>query len=192
MKCQNCNKEHDGSYGSGRFCSSHCARSFATSKNRKEINKKVSETMLKKCKHVKYKGKTIPLKKYNQLKNKHDNYIERRSKLAREINLSESPYNEFDTAYKNAGEYKDCFYLTKHNKNNKIVKRAIVPYYRYDIEFELQRRLKSNEIVHHIDGNHFNNKRENLIVLSSKEHCRLHKNLITIEEILKEELYVHK
>lgn len=43
MKCQNCNKEHDGSYGSGRFCSSHCARSFATSKNRKEINKKVSE-----------------------------------------------------------------------------------------------------------------------------------------------------
>ena len=30
MKCEKCNKEHDGSYGSGRFCSSKCARSFAT------------------------------------------------------------------------------------------------------------------------------------------------------------------
>ena len=24
MICENCNKEHDGSYGSGRFCSSKC------------------------------------------------------------------------------------------------------------------------------------------------------------------------
>lgn len=24
MKCENCGNEHDGSYGSGRFCSSHC------------------------------------------------------------------------------------------------------------------------------------------------------------------------
>jgi len=24
--CENCNKKHDGSYGSGRFCSAHCRR----------------------------------------------------------------------------------------------------------------------------------------------------------------------
>lgn len=30
MKCENCGKEHDGSYGSGRFCSKQCARSFST------------------------------------------------------------------------------------------------------------------------------------------------------------------
>ena len=37
MQCENinCNKEHDGSYGSGRFCSSYCARSFSTSKDTK-------------------------------------------------------------------------------------------------------------------------------------------------------------
>ncbi len=30
-KCENCNIEHDGSYGSGRFCSKFCARSWVTS-----------------------------------------------------------------------------------------------------------------------------------------------------------------
>jgi len=32
MKCEKCGKEHDSSYGSGRFCSKECARSFSTSK----------------------------------------------------------------------------------------------------------------------------------------------------------------
>ena len=43
--CENCNKEHNGTYGSGRFCSSKCARSFATKHNREEINKKTSEKL---------------------------------------------------------------------------------------------------------------------------------------------------
>lgn len=28
--CENCRKEHDGSYGSGRFCCKECAKSFST------------------------------------------------------------------------------------------------------------------------------------------------------------------
>ena len=28
--CENCQKEHDGSFGSGRFCSSKCSHSFST------------------------------------------------------------------------------------------------------------------------------------------------------------------
>ena len=32
MKCENCGNEHDGSYGSGRFCSEHCRRSFCGKK----------------------------------------------------------------------------------------------------------------------------------------------------------------
>lgn len=46
MKCESCNVEHNGKYGSGRFCSSKCARGFSTKNNREEINKKVSKTML--------------------------------------------------------------------------------------------------------------------------------------------------
>lgn len=29
MNCENCGNEHDGSYGSGRFCRSECSRSFS-------------------------------------------------------------------------------------------------------------------------------------------------------------------
>jgi hypothetical protein len=42
MFCQNCNLEHSGTYGSGRFCSVKCARGFSTKAKREEINKKVS------------------------------------------------------------------------------------------------------------------------------------------------------
>lgn len=56
LQCEYCNKEHDGSYGSGRFCSSQCARSFSTSKNRKEINRKISETCRKNAWQIAYKG----------------------------------------------------------------------------------------------------------------------------------------
>jgi ribosomal protein L24E len=45
--CENCENEHSGEYGSGRFCSSKCARGFSTKKKRKEINEKVSKTLTK-------------------------------------------------------------------------------------------------------------------------------------------------
>lgn len=42
MLCERCQENHSGSYGSGRFCSLKCARSFSTSKKRLAINKAVS------------------------------------------------------------------------------------------------------------------------------------------------------
>jgi hypothetical protein len=32
MKCENCGNEHDGSYGSGRFCSKKCRGIFSAKK----------------------------------------------------------------------------------------------------------------------------------------------------------------
>jgi hypothetical protein len=46
--CENCKSEHNGNYGSGRFCSKKCARGFSTKAKRKEINKKVSKTLKEK------------------------------------------------------------------------------------------------------------------------------------------------
>lgn len=43
MKCENCTKEHDGTYATGRFCSSKCSRSFSTKEKRKLINQKISK-----------------------------------------------------------------------------------------------------------------------------------------------------
>lgn len=42
MKCQHCNEEHNGDYGSGRFCKQKCARSFSTAMRRASINEKVA------------------------------------------------------------------------------------------------------------------------------------------------------
>lgn len=43
--CENCNLEHPGTYGSGRFCNSKCARGFATKAKRAEINQCTSQTL---------------------------------------------------------------------------------------------------------------------------------------------------
>lgn len=43
MICENCEIKHDSSYGSGRFCSSKCARGFSTKEKRQEINERVSK-----------------------------------------------------------------------------------------------------------------------------------------------------
>jgi hypothetical protein len=45
MNCEHCSEEHDGSYGSGRFCRSKCARAFSTAAQRDAISAKVSASL---------------------------------------------------------------------------------------------------------------------------------------------------
>lgn len=45
--CENCGCSHDGLYGSGRFCSAKCARSWSSMQHKAETNKKVSQTLLR-------------------------------------------------------------------------------------------------------------------------------------------------
>lgn len=45
MICGNCGNEHDGSFGSGRFCCMRCSRAFSTKSKRQEINDKVSQKL---------------------------------------------------------------------------------------------------------------------------------------------------
>ena len=44
-KCESCGIEHNGSYASGRFCSSKCSRSFSTKGKRQDINIKLSKKL---------------------------------------------------------------------------------------------------------------------------------------------------
>ena len=56
----------------------------------------------------------------------------------------------------------------RFNDTNKLVHRWVA-------EKNIGRKLKPNEIVHHKDGNKFNNSPENLYVFSSQEdHQKLH------------------
>ncbi len=59
MICENCGKEHDGSYGSGRFCSEICARSFSTKNDNKGILKKANCIN---CGKIIYIGKRASIK----------------------------------------------------------------------------------------------------------------------------------
>ena len=60
MICENCGKEHDGSYASGRFCSLKCARSFST----KTINyADLKEAKCIECGKLIYISKNASIKK---------------------------------------------------------------------------------------------------------------------------------
>ena len=43
--CENCSAEHLGTYATGRFCSSKCARGFSTKNNRTDISYKISTAL---------------------------------------------------------------------------------------------------------------------------------------------------
>lgn len=62
MICENCKIKHDGQYGSGRFCSSKCARGFSTKSKRSEINLKVAKSLQGKQRGGPNSGESIPTK----------------------------------------------------------------------------------------------------------------------------------
>ncbi len=47
MNCENCGNINNKSYGSGRFCSKKCSKSFSTKNKRGEIGRKISEKLKK-------------------------------------------------------------------------------------------------------------------------------------------------
>lgn len=59
MICENCGKEHNGEYGSGRFCSKECARAFST----KNIKGQLKEAKCIECGKTIYIGKRASDKK---------------------------------------------------------------------------------------------------------------------------------
>ena len=56
-----------------------------------------------------------------------------------------------------------------HDRDNKILEHRLV------MEQHLGRKLKSSEIVHHIDGNKQNNTIENLVITNRSEHINTHR-----------------
>jgi len=143
LKCELCNQEHDGSYGSGRFCCAKCARSFSTKNKRKEINQKVSNTIKNKHKgttnkEIKNKQK---IEKINYLLNNGYTYIKYPNidfGTNYLINTDGIIFSTFvmrelsHTAYNNNDTYKRMV-LTDINKNrhvlyiHRIVAQTFIP-----------------------------------------------------------------
>ena len=122
--CENCKKEHDGNYGSGRFCSCKCARGFSTKSKRKEINKKVSKKLKGKIYKI-YNNNCLNCNKlcknkfccincykeyYNNIRTSFENY---KIKCKFEFNIYDYP-NMFDLSL----IYKYGWYSASNKQNN--------------------------------------------------------------------------
>lgn len=59
-------------------------------------------------------------------------------------------------------------------KVRKPEKNGYAPLHRVNASKKLGRPLRSDEVVHHIDGNKKNNRKSNLQVMSKSEHYKIH------------------
>lgn len=68
-------------------------------------------------------------------------------------------------------------YQRFYDKNHPLsYKDGLVYYHRHVASLKIGRWLKTNEEVHHIDGNRSNNDPENLEILVKSEHAKRHGN----------------
>jgi len=164
MICENCGKEHDGSYKSKRFCSRYCLKVYPTKSKRDEINKKVSN---------KLKGKF--------LFNKNDfSLIHQKSVETKKINFQkktkETEWNNLSQSSKRRillEEQQNCCKICKINLwNNKPIKLHL----------------------DHIDGNRYNEIKANLRLVcpnchsQTETYCGKNQNKNITDDIIEKEL----
>lgn len=151
MKCEMCEINHYGNYGTGRFCSSKCARGFSTKAKRQEINKGVS---------IKLRGRKLH---NNGFKKGFD--PNRKSFTEAERNKGVKVRIEnLATIYATAS-WEDLPHLEKRRRiikeqENKCSQCSLVEWQGLKLVLEL----------HHKDGNHENECRNNLEFLCPNCH----------------------
>jgi len=151
MKCECCKKEHDGSYASGRFCSSSCARKYVSINyaNTKEKKKQKSK---------KLKGRKLLPETIEKLKIiRHEEGPIQSSRLLNYYNKikRETPFEElgFDWQRK----------ILLEENNNKC--------FRCGLGEEWNGSLLKLEL-HHKDGDRTNKVKENIEMLCPNCHSQ--------------------
>lgn len=194
MICEKCKNEHDGSYGSGRFCSSTCARSFSTSKKRKEINKKVSLSLkgfrtipggkIKLCDYGCGQEANYPLKNgkwccsefFNQcpkIKNKNSNSLKNAHKKGRPSFPKDAYLKGHKSLRKNLKKKYDLLDFTEKpmaEKRRIILREQNNKCSECGIELWNEKPITLQ--LDHIDGNNRNEERENLRLLCPNCHSQ--------------------
>lgn len=127
-------------YTNGDFCSKECARGFSSKEKRKEINEKVSKKLLGR----KPKNHIYSPEKWKQIKEKRDATYNQK--------IIESDYNTLSEE-----RLRKRVILEQNKKCNKC---GSSEWLGQELTFELE----------HKDGNHHNNKRENVEALCPNCH----------------------
>ena len=142
MKCKTCNSNHDGTYGSGKYCSRSCANSRGP--RSKETKRKIKETNILRAKERGPEWK----------------------KMMQEINS-----NPDKIAKTKASWIKKRDFNTAHISSIKRwVKEDIEHCEVCGLDSWMGEKIPLE--VHHLDGNITNNSRENLTVLCCNCHAQ--------------------
>jgi len=152
MICEKCKNDHNGVYGSGRFCSSLCARSFSTVKNRTKINEKISISLT---------GKPHPrVDQTEETKQKRKNSWTEEHRIKASLKRIEQEKEKYqNTPFdKLSRNHKKRFVL--ENQNQKCLSCGNDEWLGHTMKFELD----------HINGDNRDNRRENLRCLCPNCH----------------------
>ena len=202
MLCEKCNKEHDGKYGSGRFCCQSCSRSYSnhkkTKKSYEQISKKLKgkttwssgiifprqnyEIICETCGNIFFKEITIRYYNSNRYQKICIRCLEKNSIRHKQRgfggNLTKEELYEIK---------KKC---AKESSQIRLEKFSKLSWDEAHIAEKIRRVLKEQDDkcdicktlnwnnkplvfqLHHIDGNRFNNSRENLQYLCPNCHSQ--------------------
>ena len=133
MKCEKCSKEHDGTFGSGRFCSRSCSNSKTPTK---ESNEKRSQK-LKGILRTRREERTCPFCPNTFIVKIHSNKTTCGNQLC--INQQVSKIKDKSP---NKNKYKFKKLKGKDSLEHRCIMTEIVG-----------RDLTYNDVVHHINGN---------------------------------------
>lgn len=149
MNCEYCLRSYENIYGSGRFCSSKCARGFSTSFKRDVINQQVS---------LKMQGRTHSDETKSKIRQNWRGHIFTNDDREKAILLSKNKAKgkSFDLASSNEKRRR----ILEEQNNNCLC--GIHNWNDKNLVLELD----------HIDGDKKNNKRENLRMLCPNCHSQ--------------------
>lgn len=185
--CERCGKEHDGTFGSGRFCSRSCANS---KKHSEETKRKIQQGVLKHNEanaNKKLEKERIKQERKDQRLRESEIY-QSAKKYARDTFISSDSVKQvpnfpdyaadiYGNVYKiynmekispfnSCGYYQVCLYDLSHKKYTKGVHQVIA--------MTFMDEYYDGCSVHHKDSDRHNNCLDNLEVLSQSDHARLH------------------
>lgn len=154
MICEQCGKEHDGTFGSGRFCCRSCSNKWVALHQSDEAKSKKVEAGKSNLKHV---GRDFS--REDRIKGGHESA--RVKSIRRKEWLDEILFTEGDSDVYMGGYTRFRDYLVKFGyKEYRCERCGLTEWYGQYISLEL----------HHIDGNTHNNVLTNLELLCPNCH----------------------